>query len=118
MKDLNYKNPESIINYYEKSTNNDMKKYLERSSIVDLITKYELYYHISLGNYVFETLLDIDETTKKIQELNLYVSPEMVLFNIYKLIEEKITEKDFEKNLEKHIREKAALQALNDFVRI
>lgn len=121
MKDLNnksnYKNSESIISYYGKNLNDDIKKYLKRSSIIDLITKYELYYHISLGNYAFETILDLEETTKKLQELNLYVTPDMALFNIYKIIEEKIGEKDLEKNLEEYIRKRAALHALSDFVR-
>lgn len=120
MKDLNiksnYKNPESIISYYKKNLNNDLNRYLKRSSIVDLITKYELYYHISLGNYAFETILDLKETAKKLQELNLYVKPEIALFNIYKIIDEKKDEEDLEKNLEKYIRKRAALQALSDFI--
>lgn len=119
MKDFNNKtknNAESIINYCKNNFDKETNKYFKRSSIVDLITKYELYYHISLGNYAFETLMDLDETVKKLQELNLYVTVDMALFNIYKIIEENKEDKDLEKNLEELIRKRASLHALNDFV--
>jgi len=120
MKDLvvknNYKNKESIISYCNKNLDYDLNKYLKRSSIIDLITKYELYYHISLGNYAFETILNLEETVQKLEELKLEVKPQVALFNIYNIIKEKKDDKDLEKNLEKYIRKRASLQALSDFV--
>lgn len=111
-----YTNEKSIVNFYKKDFREQVNKYFKRASIVDLVTKYELYYHISLGNYVFETFLDIQETTQKLQHLNLEVTPIKALFKIYEIIEEYSNDADFEKKLEFYIRKKASLQALNDFV--
>lgn len=121
MKDLrvptnDFTDEKSVINYYRKDFQNEVRKYFKRTSIIDLVTKYELYYHISLGNYVFETFLDIEETTKKLQDLKLEVTPLKALFKIYEIIEEYSSSEDFEKKLEFYIRKKASLQALNDFV--
>ncbi len=121
MKDLNkqmnnYTNEKSVINYYNKDLNDEVSKYFKRTSMVDLVTKYELYYHISLGNYVFETFLDVQETTQKLQHLNLEVSPLKALFKIYEIIETHSQDEDFEKKLEFYIRKNASLQALDDFI--
>jgi GTPase SAR1 family protein len=101
-----YKDKKSII---------DTNKF-KRGTIIDFVTKYELYYHISLGNYIFETLLDVEETSQKLQELNLNVSPIKVLLYIFEIIEENLEKKDIENIVEINIRKKASLHALNDFI--
>ncbi|XOB61208.1 hypothetical protein ACMC56_11400 [Campylobacterota bacterium DY0563] len=116
MKDFNnQKNNESFINYYKKDS--IYEKFFQRNNIIDLITKYELYYQISLGNFVFETLLDNEETVKKLEELKLYVKPEIAMFNIYKTIEANSNKQDLEKQLEYLIRIDASLLALDDFIK-
>lgn len=112
----NYTDEKSFINYYKKDFNQKINKYFKRSSIIDLVTKYELYYHISLGNYAFETLMDVKETEDKLEELHLEVTPLNALFQIYSIIEKYSNEEDFEKNLERYIQQKASLQALDEFV--
>ncbi len=121
MKDLKnfttFKNHESIINYFSEDSIENINKYLKRGNLVDLVTKYELYYHISLSSYVFETLLDLQETVKKVQELNLLISPQKALFDIYNLILQNINKEVLHKDLEEKIRKVAALQALDDFIK-
>lgn len=118
MKDFNNtKTAESFVNYYKEDSQNLFYKYFKRNNIVDLITKYELYYQISLGNFVFETFLDQEDTVKKLEELSLYIKPEIVLFNIYKIIELHKDDSNLEKELENFIKKDAALQALDDFIK-
>lgn len=85
---------------------------LKKTKIVDAITKYQLYYHISLGNFVHETFLDLKETTQKIQELNLYKNIE---FSIEK-IKETIKNSKNENQIEESIKKLAMKDALKDFV--
>ncbi len=121
MKDLKnfttFKNHESIINYFSEDSIKSINRYFKRGNLVDLVTKYELYYHISLSSYVFETLLDLEETVKKVQELNLQVSAKKALFDIYSLILQNINKETLDKDLEAKIRKVAALQALDDFIK-
>jgi|GEM_PF-817292 len=121
MKDLKnfttFKNHESIINYFSEDSIESINRYFKRANLVDLVTKYELYYHISLSSYVFETLLDLEETVKKVQELNLQVSPQKALFDIYSLILKDINKEALDKDLEVKIRKASALQALDDFIK-
>ncbi|RXJ69205.1 hypothetical protein CRV08_04140 [Halarcobacter ebronensis] len=117
MKDFNnLTTTESFINYYKKDSNNIYNNFFQKNKIVDLITKYELYYQISLGNFIFETFLDQESTVKKLEELNLYITPEIALFNIYKIIEENQFSNSMEKELENLIKRDASLKALEDFV--
>lgn len=120
MKDLKnlttYTNNESIINYFSEDSIKKINKYFKRNKLVDLVTKYELYYHISLSSYVFETFLDLEETTIKLQELNLQVSTQKALFNIYNIIQKNFTNENLDKDLELLLRKEAALDALDDFI--
>lgn len=98
------------------NTNETIKQYFTRESIVDLFTKYELYYQISLGNYIYETLKDVDETMNKIKELNLKVLPDTVLPNIFEIVLQHNQDEDFEDSFEYHLRVRALLHSLKDFV--
>ncbi|TLP37706.1 hypothetical protein [Arcobacter arenosus] len=85
---------------------------LKKIKIVDAITKYQLYYHISLGNFVHETFLDLNETVGKIQELNLFKNLEISINKIQEIIKNSKNEKDIEES----IRKLAMKDALKDFV--
>lgn len=93
-----------------------IEKYFTRDSMVELLTQYELYYQISLGNFIYETLQDLEETNEKIKELNLQPTPSTMLSNIYEMIIHMSHKEDFEKRFEYFIRYRATLQALKDFV--
>lgn len=98
------------------NTNNTIKTYLQRDSIVDILTRYELYYHISLGNFVLETLQDFDETIAKLKELNLQVEVNTALSNILEIILNLGHKDNFIERFDYHIRSRAITHALKDFV--
>ena len=89
---------------------------LTKDSIVDTLTRYELYYHISLGNFVLDTLQDFDETVKKLEELNLQIEVNRALTNILEIILNLGNKDDFEKRFEYQVRSRAITHALKDFV--
>jgi hypothetical protein len=94
-----------------------IKKFYTRESMVKILTSYVVYYQISLGNYIYETLQDIDETTNKIKELDLRLEVNTVLTIVFELINESFEEDDFVNNFESYLRSKAILHALKDFVK-
>ena len=96
--------------------NNTIKVYLSRESVVDILTRYELYYHISLGNFVLETLQDFDETIKKLTELNLQIEVNMALSNVLEIILNLGNKENFENRFEYHVRSRAITHALKDFI--
>ncbi|MEA3498171.1 MAG: hypothetical protein U9R16_03830 [Campylobacterota bacterium] len=96
--------------------NETIKQHFTRDSIVDMLTKYELYYQISLGNFVLETIQDIDETMKKLKELNLQIEPNTALSNIFEIIVHNSYKDDFEDIFEYHIRSRAMIHSLKDFI--
>ena len=96
--------------------NNTIKLYLSRESVVDILTRYELYYHISLGNFVLETLQDFDETINKLSELNLQIEVNMALSNVLEIILNLGNKENFEDRFEYHVRSRAITHALKDFI--
>jgi hypothetical protein len=96
--------------------NNTIQTYLSKDSVVDILTRYELYYHISLGNFVLETLQDFDETMAKLAELNLQIEVNIALSNILEIILSLGNKDDFQERYEYHVRSRAITHALKDFV--
>ncbi|MEA2017513.1 MAG: hypothetical protein U9N59_03600 [Campylobacterota bacterium] len=96
--------------------NETIKQHFTRDSIVDMLTRYELYYQISLGNFVLETIIEIDETMKKLEELNLQIEPNIALSNIFELILHNSHKDNFEDIFEYHLRSRAMMHSLKDFV--
>ena len=96
--------------------NETMHEYFTRESIVDLLTRYELYYQISLGSYVLETIQDIDETLQKLEELNLLIEVDTALSNIVEIMLHFSHQDDFEDKFEYHLRSRALIHSLKDFV--
>ncbi len=93
-----------------------IKTYFSRESIVEILTSYELYYQISLGNFVYETIMDIDEANKKLKELNLKPTINVILSNVYELVLHSFEKENFEKRFEYYLRQRAIIHALKDFV--
>lgn len=93
-----------------------IKKYYSRESIVKIITSYVLYYQVSLGNNIYETLQDIDETALKIKELNLIIEEKQVLIDIFKIILAHSDESNFDKEFESYLKQHAFTKSLEDFV--
>lgn len=93
-----------------------IKQYFTKESVVDILTQYELYYQISLGNFIFETIQDIEETNDKIRELNLFVDPNIALANVFEEILRFGHQNDFEYRFNYHLRKRAIMNALKDFV--
>ena len=96
--------------------NTTIQTYLSKDSVVDILTRYELYYHISLGNFVLDTLQDFDETMIKLKELNLQVEVNIALSNILDIILSLGNKSDFEQRYEYHVRSRAITHALKDFI--
>jgi len=96
--------------------NETMQEYFTRESIVDLLTRYELYYQISLGNYVLETIQDMDETLEKLKKLNLLIEVDTALSNIFEIMLHHSSSDDFEDKFEYHLRSRALMHSLKDFV--
>lgn len=94
----------------------DIKQYLEKDSIIDMLTRYELYYEIGLANFIYETIQDISEAYVKLEELNLQLESDVALSNILEMMLHYGDRDDFEDLLEFYIRSRALLHALKDFV--
>lgn len=94
----------------------DIKEYLQKDAIIDMLTHYELYYEIGLANYVYETIQNIDEAYVKLEELNLEIEVDVALSNIIEIIIHYSHQDEFESLLDFYIRSRALLHALKDFV--
>ena len=93
-----------------------INKYFYKDNLINSICKYQLYYQIGLGNIVFESMQDIDETYKKLEELNLQINTQKVFESIHEIVLHLSQEEDFEEKFETHLRMSALAQMLNDFV--
>lgn len=96
--------------------NTHLLKYLTRDNLVDMLTKYELYYQISLGNYIYETIQDMEETMAKIKELDLRPSSNDMVSNYIEILHHFSYNEDFEEKEDYYIRTRALMHALKDFV--
>ncbi len=96
--------------------NKQLRPFCTKDKIVDMLARYELYYQIGLGNYVFETIQDIEETIKKLNELDLHFESYAALSNIFEIILHNLEKGDFELKFEYLLRKRALMHALKDFV--
>ena len=98
-------------------TNEIIDKYFSRENLLDTVTKYELYYQIGLGQTVYNTLQDMDETIEKLKTLNLSIDTEVVFRTIYENVLHFAQHEEFDEKYEYHIRVKALSQMLADFLK-
>lgn len=96
--------------------NETIKQYFTQELIVDMLTKYELYYQISLSSNIYDNLQDIDETINKIEELALEVDPNIAISNIIEIIVQYSLNENFETIFEHHLRSRALLHSLKDLL--
>ena len=96
--------------------NKKLRPFCRKEKIVDMLARYELYYQIGLGNYVFETIQDIEETIKKLNELDLHFESYTALSNIFEIILHNLENNDFEEKFEYLLRKRALMHSLKDFV--
>lgn len=92
-----------------------IEKYFEREKLVDAFVKYELYYHLGLGRLVFLSIQDVEETYKKIEELDLAIDSNIVINTLYYIIEQHHANSDFDEKFDYYIRASASSQALQEF---
>ena len=93
-----------------------IEKYFTTENIIELLTGYELYYQICLGNLIYETTLDLQQTNSKIKELHLQPTVNEILANIYEVIVYFSSKENFEERFDYYLRYRACLHALKDFV--
>lgn len=96
--------------------NKKLRPFCTKEKIVDMLTRYELYYQIGLGNYVFETIQDIEETITKLNELDLHFESYTALSNIFEIILHNLESGEFEESFEYLLRKRALMHSLKDFV--
>ena len=92
------------------------QKYFTRMYIVKMVTEYVLYYQVSLGNIIFESIGNMDETVKKLKELNLTLQPNDIVISILEIIKKNTNKEDFDKKFDELLKTKAIMQALKDFI--
>lgn len=90
--------------------------YLNKESIIDIFTSYEVYYQLGVGKIAGETIQSSKETIKKLEELNLQINPDQVISYIGDILLHHSHEKDFTDNFKYYIRTRALIQALDDFL--
>lgn len=91
--------------------------YFEKEQLVAYFAQYELYYQISLGNYVYRTTLDADETIEKLEELDLKVDLQTMIQTLGNIIDHFSDFEEFGDEFDYYVRQQACLQSLNDFVK-
>ena len=89
-----------------------IKKTFVRKELISIIASYQLYYQISLGEFVKQS----DFEKEKIESLDLDIEPENVFNTIVKIIESFSEEDSFKSILDDNIKFNAMIHALNDFV--
>ena len=93
-----------------------INKYFSKDQLIDSICKYQLYYQIGLGNVVLQSIQDIEEAYKKLDELNLQIDSQKVFEAIYEIVLHLSRQEDFEEKFESHLKFTALVQMLNDFI--
>lgn len=93
-----------------------INKYFSRENIIDNICKYQLYYQLGLGSVVYQSLQDLEETHKKLEELNLQINTQKVFETIHQIILHLSREDNFEEKFENHLKFSALAQMLDDFI--
>lgn len=98
-------------------TENRINKKFSRDNLIDTISKYQLYYQISLATYIKETSTDSSfELAKKIEDINLDIELEDVLNTIVKVITTFNDEEKFEDFFEDNIKVNAFIHSLKNYI--
>lgn len=92
-----------------------IEKYFEKEKLLDAFVRYELYYHLGLGRLVYLSIQDLDETYKKIEELDLAIDSNIVINTLYYILQQHYKNTDFDEKFDYYIRASAMSQALQEF---
>lgn len=92
-----------------------INKYFQRDRLLDTFVKYELYYHIGLESFVYLSIQDLEETYKKIDELDLKIDSNIIINAMYYIIKQHLDNDDFDEKFDYYIRASAMSQALQEF---
>ena len=81
------------------------------------ITSYILYYQLSLGYNVYESLHDMEAAQEKLKELNLSLEHNQVIIDIFLLSLDRLElNSDIFNNINSLIQQQALLHSLHDFI--
>ncbi|MEA3353383.1 MAG: hypothetical protein U9Q33_06190 [Campylobacterota bacterium] len=94
----------------------EINEHFSRENIVKHTTSYILYYQVTLGNLVFETIQDMEETKNKLQQLNLVIDPNDVVGIQFMLFIDNINNIKSQEDFDELIKQSAITRSLNDFV--
>ena len=97
--------------------NKAIDKYFSRNKLIDSICKYQLYYQIGLGNVALESFQDLQDTVKKLNELDLHVTSEKIIFSIYKIILRHSDDDNFEEKFDQYLKDAALTNMLDNFIK-
>lgn len=92
------------------------KYFFEPKNLLKNTTSYIVYYQIGLGNLVYGTLHDIEETQNKLIELNLTLNPNDVILTTFLIASSLQNKENFTKELDKQIQLHALQLSLEHFV--
>lgn len=92
-----------------------LNKYLEREKLIDTFTRYELYFHLGLEKLAYLSIQDLEETYKKLDQLNLNIETNIVINAMYYIISSHYKDADFGEKYDYYIRASAMSQALQEF---
>lgn len=98
------------------NTLNLLHKYYTKESVVSMTTSYVLYYQISLGVFVYETLQDELKTAKKLEEMNLSIDPNTILLSLFQIILTHDKGNETIENFDFLLQETAIKKSLYDFL--
>lgn len=93
-----------------------INKYFRRESLIDSVSRYQIYYQVGLGHLALKSMQDIDATLKKIEELNLQISTEKVFESIHRIMIHYSHNDNFDEQYNNYLKTEALTQMLNDFI--
>lgn len=94
-----------------------IKQEFEHEHIIENLSKYELFYQISLANIVSQSEFDVQSTYKKINELSLDIDPETVFYTILAVIRHMDNTDNFEEKFTKELQRHASVHAIEDYIK-
>lgn len=86
-------------------------------NLIENLSKYELYYQISLEYLVQQTEFDKDSALAKLEKMQLEVDPEQVFYTIIAITRNWKDFSTFEKNFSQELQKHASINALEDYVK-
>lgn len=93
-----------------------IEQYFTKEQIIKNLTSYILYYQVSLGRNVYETLQNQQETIEKLKALNLTLEPNIIVMKLLEIILAYGKEEHFTTHFDTYLQKKALIHSLEDFI--